>query len=337
MSKDSISSTQTLRAELSAYRESGKKWGNISDQTRNILNLLYAKHEPQEWATFREFWVDGRIVDFFAVNLWSSRRFNRVAYEVKVSRADFAKELSNPAKREPAEQLANECYFVAPHGLIDPKELPENWGLYEVTKDGSSLRKKTHAKWRDVPAPPMDIVAGMARRASDRPAEVPQSLWSYEGQEMGWAQIKEVARSLGIITRIYDDVRAEQEERIKNDHTNQRKERIVAAVEKVFDYSAINGDFFENYLRRLVHRDGVVSRLVDLFPGYHDTEGLLQGMKAQIEVVGAFFGLEKGYSLEQLKRAAELATKPNFNAGHIMMLKAMKNNVTTLLRLLGHE
>ena len=87
----------------------------------NIIGLLKAKHphDKGEWATFAELrcgtgFSNEQRIDFFAMNTWPSKKFRSVAYEVKLSRADFFNELKNPKKREFAESVSHECYFAVP-------------------------------------------------------------------------------------------------------------------------------------------------------------------------------------------------------------------------------
>ena len=95
-----------------------------ANETERILCLLERRFPAPEWAAFREL-PDGtggamrRRFDFYALNTWPSKSFRSVVVEVKVSRADFRRELAHREKREPAEQRANECYFAFLSGLLD--------------------------------------------------------------------------------------------------------------------------------------------------------------------------------------------------------------------------
>lgn len=160
-------------------------------KTAQIIELLKIKHEGPEWACFVELpeatGISGRRMDFYAFNMWPSKRFVKIAYEVKISRADFARELKNPLKREAAEVLADECYFVCPVGMVTVDEIPEGWGLIDVTAGG--LRKKKNATQRKVETLPIDFVASIARRSEDEPSPLPKMLWLYEGEELSLEQL----------------------------------------------------------------------------------------------------------------------------------------------------
>ena len=44
--------------------------------------------------------VEQRI-DVWAMNLWPSKKFKRIAYEIKVSKSDFKREIEDPKKGRP--------------------------------------------------------------------------------------------------------------------------------------------------------------------------------------------------------------------------------------------
>jgi hypothetical protein len=89
--------------------------------------------------------VDGdRYIDLLAVSCrWT------VAYEFKVTREDFLKELSDPNKRREATEIASQFSFCAPAGIIKIDELPTGAGLvevfhngnYNITREGAGLQR----------------------------------------------------------------------------------------------------------------------------------------------------------------------------------------------------
>lgn len=154
----------------------------------DIIEALRRHHQPTKgWVTVTEvrvatgFYgavrVDNEIlnreqrIDFYALQTWPSKKYERIAYEIKISRADLLKELREPCKRHAAELLANRFVFACPTGLMRRSELPEDCGLIEVRPDGSvyTFRQGT---WRDRPEPPLAFVASMMRNASkQRPTD----------------------------------------------------------------------------------------------------------------------------------------------------------------------
>ncbi len=167
-----------------------------AEKTSQILELLKWRHEPPQWAIFEELAIktgySSQRIDFFAMNVWPSKKFWRVAYEVKVSRADFKNEMQDPNKRKAAEALANECFFVTPAGLVKVDEVPEGWGLIETTKGG--LRVKKHAKQRNESGGlPMFFIASLARRLSDPVSEIPKITWTYAGRDLSYEELIKAA------------------------------------------------------------------------------------------------------------------------------------------------
>jgi hypothetical protein len=82
-----------------------------------------------------------RRIDLVRIGLWQSRGHQITAYELKVSRSDWLRELEDPAKAEAWWRFCHQFYIVAPPGVVDPEELPEGWGLM-VPPTGRSRTKK---------------------------------------------------------------------------------------------------------------------------------------------------------------------------------------------------
>ena len=115
----------------------------IADQ---IINMLALKH-------FKDVFVpeckDGcsqgghlRLDAWVMKKSWAHPLIT--GYEVKVSRSDF----ENDEKWRGYLPYCNEFYFVCPHGLIQPEELPDETGLMWVSKTGSRLYRKKKARYR---------------------------------------------------------------------------------------------------------------------------------------------------------------------------------------------
>jgi len=126
------------------------------------------------------------------MDCFSSHRFERIAFEVKVSRRDFAMEIDHPEKRLSAEKIANRCYFVVPQGLVARDEVPEKWGLMEVNKAG--LRKAKNGQWRDVAPLSMAHIANLLLRhpeKSEHPAG-DMDFWKVAGQAMSLEEFEKM-------------------------------------------------------------------------------------------------------------------------------------------------
>ena len=67
-------------------------------------------------------------IDAWAMALWPSLKFEKIAYEIKVSRHDFFRELEHPEKRQAALSVSNQFYFAVPASLVSPAEVPAETG-----------------------------------------------------------------------------------------------------------------------------------------------------------------------------------------------------------------
>ena len=103
-------------------------------------------------------------IDAFALHTWPSKKYRRVAYEVKGSRSDLNRELDQPWKCEAALALSNEFYLVAPADvLIDgiTDRFPEAWGVMSFHKGRITTIKR--APWRNTDLPPYTFMLSLAR------------------------------------------------------------------------------------------------------------------------------------------------------------------------------
>lgn len=136
-----------------------------------VVDLL-RKRYPEPAFAFLEQVADGtgatqrRWADAVAIGLWPSRGLDAHGFEVKVSRADWRKELADPAKAESVQTYCDFWWIVCPPGVISPGELPGNWGHIEA-QGATRLVVKTGAP--KLEAKPWDrkFFAAIARRASE--------------------------------------------------------------------------------------------------------------------------------------------------------------------------
>lgn len=124
-------------------------------------------------------------------DLFSVRRTSNPAYlqpmvhEVKVSRADLFSDLRHKAKRSSYQWLCSECHYVFPVGLAEPKELPEELGVWVIHGDIESGRLEMLRPERHSPrALPFDVWMAMANATPvQRPLNFVQGeLADVEGQ-----------------------------------------------------------------------------------------------------------------------------------------------------------
>lgn len=190
--------------------------GKDSMDARGIKDALIRRHSARsgEWVCIEEAFsgwtsMSGGI-DLFAIGAWQTAKakglpgsgykdacYPMVAYEVKVSRSDFRRDIYGPGTKEkprpilawPAKQrdaLAQSHYFMfaTPAGLLTDEEierrepweegrkgrplwLPPETGLIEVGEDGR-CRVRVDAPKRECPPPlPRAQIAELIRHAVD--------------------------------------------------------------------------------------------------------------------------------------------------------------------------
>jgi hypothetical protein len=188
-----------------------------------IGNRLHNRYPAPEWAAFCEL-RDGpgfnqrRTVDFFAVNTWPSKGLAAVAVEVKVSRADFRRELDHPEKRATIIPYVNEFWFAAPRGVINQKEVPDGCGLLETW--GDKLRATIRAKQFMDREPDRALWTVIARRcADDRKCveKARQEFAEFKGRSVSLEDLKRLAKKLfehnwEVRDRFRNDIAAEMRE-----------------------------------------------------------------------------------------------------------------------------
>ena len=157
-----------------------------SQEIMQALRSRYLPHQvgaigPSErWAFFEELRIgtgygkhSEQRIDAWVMSLWPSNGQARIAYEIKVSRADFLAELAKSLKRRAALLVSSQFYFVAPRDLIKPAEIPVECGLEEVywANGDRCLITTVPAPVFDTPPPTWTFFAAIARRVFRAEAE----------------------------------------------------------------------------------------------------------------------------------------------------------------------
>jgi len=84
-----------------------------------------------------------RWIDVAVFQMWRTKGLTRAAYEIKVTRHDFLRELAQPEKHQWVQQSFHEFWFVAPADIIQVEELPVGAGF--MYPRGGKLCIKRHA------------------------------------------------------------------------------------------------------------------------------------------------------------------------------------------------
>lgn len=115
---------------------------------RRIVDLLSIRHRKDVFC--RELTIGPADRGWSRMDAWAMRcSYTKPimwAYEVKTTRSDFV----NDTKWRPYLTVCNAFYFVAPSGIIDPLELPEEAGLIVPSKNLTRLYTKKKAPERTV-------------------------------------------------------------------------------------------------------------------------------------------------------------------------------------------
>lgn len=163
----------------------------------SVIARLHKRWEPPEWVLLTEFHnaTGGAATNRFdalAFNVWPSRGMIRIGVEVKVSRADFARELADHDKRTAIERHCHEVYFAVAKGVCEPREVPEPWGL--LVEHGAGLKCVLKPKFREVG--PMDPGLGLValRRLHEQLTEHRQRHYVFGAAEVTQEQIDELVR-----------------------------------------------------------------------------------------------------------------------------------------------
>lgn len=152
-----------------------------------IAQVLEAKHHPSDrWIFVTQLsTMTGQVqtsktydpigclrrIDAFAMAIWPSLGYERVAYEIKISRSDWLKELEAPIKKAQAYLLSKQFVFALAEGVFHKDDWPKTWaagimhcGIYEISADGK-VRKLQRPRRAEAAWPmPETFIASLLRR-----------------------------------------------------------------------------------------------------------------------------------------------------------------------------
>lgn len=161
-----------MRAQRGTPRKATADLSPGRQLVRNIEQAIFTKYLAEQggWAVLREVSIDDlaplagkaptrrnrrqapeptvRRIDFLLMRTGrrSTPLHERIALEVKISRADFRRDTDE--KRAAWFTVADRFAYVAPMGMIQPSELPPGCGLLEY--DAEALFGNNRLKWKVV-------------------------------------------------------------------------------------------------------------------------------------------------------------------------------------------
>lgn len=137
-----------------------------------MKKALRARHyKAGGWIHFPEFrvcqpytgkygWREDRRIDYIACAVFPYLKYKKIAYEIKVSKADFYRDTVE--KRKPFIDNCNEFYYVVPKGLLKKESVPNDCGLIFVNEKGQTRIIK-RAPFKEVVTEPCFYHALMLR------------------------------------------------------------------------------------------------------------------------------------------------------------------------------
>ena len=107
--------------------------------------------------------------DAIAMSIWPSKGLRLYGFEVKASRADWARELNQPDKNAEWQACCDEWYVVAAKGVVALEELPAAWGLM-IPSGADGLRIVSRSEHEPGARVTRDLVAAVFRAAASERA-----------------------------------------------------------------------------------------------------------------------------------------------------------------------
>lgn len=109
-----------------------------------------------------------RRADLVRIGMWASRGTGIDVHEIKVSRADWVRELDDPAKAEAWWPYCNRFWVVTVPGVVAAGELPEGWGLMEMPASGRRFKVIIPAESRKDIRLTVPLMVELLRRADNQ-------------------------------------------------------------------------------------------------------------------------------------------------------------------------
>lgn len=107
-----------------------------------------------------------RTADAMVVDLWPSSGHLIHGFEIKVSRSDWLTELKDPEKAGAFKPYCDRWWLVVPDAAIVRDDLPAEWGLITLAKNGDTLRIHKQAPMLERQAMPFEMTAAWLRAAA---------------------------------------------------------------------------------------------------------------------------------------------------------------------------
>lgn len=120
--------------------------------------------------------ISQRRIDLFMI---SSEKGNyTTAFEIKVSRGDFLKDIKDELKQRGARLYSSNFYYVAPKDMIKIEEIPMWAGLLEYDFETKQFQTKIVAPLQNRNAPSWSLICSLVRRVNEN--VYAEKIWEQE-------------------------------------------------------------------------------------------------------------------------------------------------------------
>jgi hypothetical protein len=211
-------------------------------------------------------------IDVAVVSLWPSDGLGIDAYEVKVSRSDFTRELLNPGKNSWCrDELSSFSFVVASASIVKDGELPDGVGLFVANGDGLKVIKVPRRTERRSYSPCLMAALARASKKSDKLEDRLQREVAYRADPVYQAALAWRAAGKAFLT--------------KRGQFQYHTETSVASLAAAFDAAGQSAKELEAKTLVQQRLEGFQSRMMDLFG---DFAVLAQTTLTETDEVGAF-------------------------------------------------
>lgn len=207
-----------------------------------IEAILADKYKGRGWALFFQYMPMTSFestlnkIDLVAVGLWHQHD-KIIAFEIKVQRSDFLKDLKNYKKKHQyARRISDEFFYVCPWGLIEKEEVPIDAGLMYVNK-GNKIKIMKPARVRVIQSIPFQLFQGFAREFGNKVDHTKIPI-KYMGKDL-----------------TQDDIMVIVEKKRNWDFDNKVKEKASEIIEKREKKKGARDEFMRKLLRVAHHME----------------------------------------------------------------------------------
>lgn len=106
----------------------------------DILRLLQQRYSAPRHFLGVSFTVGGDVADAVAFHL--NHPYRSTAFEIKITRSDFLREIANPRKNAELRRLVDDFIYVCPAKMLGKDEVPPSTGLMYAWKDRLRIVKQ---------------------------------------------------------------------------------------------------------------------------------------------------------------------------------------------------